>query len=166
MDTRAKQVLSQWRDHLVRLHKQFTKQLCSRALLVDFLAAINSEIVYLRMQYPGVEHGKLVNRAYERLVKAYEHSAEYPVYLNWPSIAAFVVSKRPGLAWAVLQARSDRCPKAKPELKPGEQPFMTKPERTIQRAWCPRCYINSKIVRGKYECCGQSIAEFSTDLIE
>lgn len=165
MNTRDRLVLGQWADYIARLHKQFTKQLCSKALLSDFLAAMNSEVVYLRLQYPGVEQGKIINRAFQRLVKAYERSAEYPVYLTWPSIAAFAVNKRPGLAWAVLQARADRCPKQLPELEAGKQPFMAKPERTVQRAWCPRCYINSKIVKGKYECCGQSIAEFSTDLI-
>jgi hypothetical protein len=164
MNTRDRQVLGQWRDYLARLHKQFAKQQASKALLVDFLAAINSEIVYLRHQYPGVEHGKLINRAYQRLVKAYERSAEYSVYLNWPSIAAFTVTRRPGIAWAVLQARADRCPKQQPELKPGERPFMVKPVRTTHRAWCPRCYINSKIVKGKYECCGERL-EFSADLI-
>lgn len=132
--------------------------------MVDFLAAMNSEVVYLRRQYPGVKHNKLINRAYERLLKAYERSVEYPVYLNWRSIAAFTVTRRPGIAWAVLQARADRYAGEKPTAKNGERPFMAKKVRTVQRAWCPRCYINSKIKQGKFECCGQLI-ELGADLI-
>lgn len=157
MNTQDRLVLGQWRDYIARLHKQFNKQLGSKALLVDFLTAMNSEVVYLRRQYPGIKQSKLINRAFERLRKAYERSAEYPVYLSWPSIAAFAVSRRPGIAWAVLQARADRCPKQKPAIKNGERPFMAAPVRSLHRAWCPCCYINSKIVKGRFECCGELV---------
>lgn len=160
MNARDKEILAQWNDYVVRLHSKFCREVKSKAALADFLAAMNSEIVYLRHLYPGAEHGKLISRAYERIKRAFELSAEYPVHLRWPSIASFIANRRPSIAWAVLQARADRCPKQQPELKPGEIPFMTRPKRSLQRAWCPRCYINSRIVRGKYECCGEK-AEFT-----
>ncbi len=157
MTKRERTLLSQWQDYVTRLHKFFTKKTGSRALLADFYAAIHNEILYLRRQYPGVREKKIIDRAYDRLVEAYERNEEFPVYLNWRSIAAFMAQERSGLAWAVLQARADRSAGEKPKLRANEVPFMVKKKRIAQMGYCKCCCMTARIVGGKYECCGAEV---------
>jgi hypothetical protein len=155
MNLRERTLLSQWQDYIARQHKFFRLKTGSKVLICDFFAAVNSEVIYLRRQYPGVQEKKIIDRAYERLLEAYERSIEYPVYLNWRSLAVFIANKRPGIAWAVLQARADRQSGEKPVCKEGERPFMAKKVRSTVMGWCPFCFMTARIVAGKRECCGR-----------
>lgn len=157
MRTSEKDLISAWKDYITRLHRVFIRQTGAKAVLADFYSAIQSEIVYLRRQYPGIEGKKIVDRAYQRVLGAYERSVEYSLYLNWGSLAAFVSHTRPGIAWAVLQARADRSKGQKPTFKANEVPFLVEKERHTQLCWCPHCFLTAKVAQGRYECCGKRV---------
>jgi len=157
MNLRDRTLICQWQDYITRLHKFFIQKTGSKAILVDFYAAIHNEILYIKRQYPGVRDKKIIDRAYDRIVEAYERNEEFPVYLNWRSIASFMAQERSGLTWAVLQARADRSSGEKPKLKDNEIPFMIKKKRIAQMGWCPFCFMTARIIRGRYECCGVEV---------
>jgi hypothetical protein len=100
-------LLKEWKDYFARSYKLFKLATRSKASLADYLYAINSEASWLKRQYPGVKDKLLVDRAYRNLIEAYTRAAEYPVKLNWKSLAAFAINRRPSVLWAVLQAKAD-----------------------------------------------------------
>lgn len=157
MNLRERHLLCAWQAYVTRLHMFFVRETKTKAMLADFYAAIHNEVIYLRRQYPGVKEKKIVDRAYSRLLEAYKRSIEYPVFLNWPSLAVFVAHRRPGIAWAVLQARADYRSKEKPVIKNNEKPFMVKKVRSVQMAFCPFCHVTAKLSSGKFLCCGKEL---------
>lgn len=111
-------------------------------------------------QYPGVKDKLLVNRAYRNLVEAYQRAAEYPVRLNWGSLASFAVNRRPSILWAVLQSKADGY-KAKED--PIEVPKKATVLHYVDRQWCDECKTLARVLNNKLECCQKELNNDGTN---
>ncbi len=151
MLTRAEHlIIRESYDHVGKLFKVFCSKTKTKASKADFVYAINTEMAWLKRQYPQVKNRHLANKAFYNLLEAYQRSPEYGVRLQWRSLAAFVLNRRPSVLWAVIQARSDN-----PDIVPVEKKLSKIDEMYIQHDWCPNCKALVKVVRNTYHCCGR-----------
>jgi hypothetical protein len=145
-----KTILKDYKDHVARCHKLFKRDTHTQANLADFIYALNSEVQWMKRQYPNVKDKFIVERSYRNLLEAYQRSSEYSVKLTWKSLAGFVLNRRPGILWAVVQSRADGPQKTPKAIKVPQK------ERKIitERAWCSHCQTQALVINNRLECCG------------
>ena len=144
-------IIREWKDYVARVYLVFKRETQTNATRADFIYAMNSEIWWLRRQYPGVRDKLIIQRAYKHLLEAYKRSDEYSIKLNWKSFAHFCLSRRPSIAWAVLQARADQPMFIEKKEIKERVPIYT------ETTWCDHCKAYVHIVEGKYRCCNRRV---------
>lgn len=146
-------IIRDWKDYVARSYKVFIATTHSKANLADYIHAYNTELQWLKRQYPTVKNKLIIQRAYKNLLEAYKRASEYSVKLTWRSLANFALHRRPSILWAVLQARADGLPKQ--QQKRNKLDKKANALLIVECRWCNSCHTTARVIQNKLECCGK-----------